>query len=110
MIEPGEEEEIFASRQARIETQVAAGVESEIAADCARVASDIVAGNPCAAPGGKQQCRKDTEERGLACTVHAEQSNGLSLRGFQGNTGERRHGESLKGLEQNAPAAARRGE
>lgn len=109
MIEAAEEEEVFAAGQARVETKIASGVESEIAADRTRVAGNIVAGDFGGALCGKKQRRQDAEQRGFAGAIRAEQSNGFSLRGFQGHTRQGRYGELFEGLEQHPPAGPRRG-
>lgn len=108
MIEPAEEEQIFASGEAGIETQIAAGVESETSPDRARLAPDVVTGKARGAVCGKEQRRQDAEQGGLARAIRAEQSNTFPWSGFQRNAGKSWDRRLFERLKQSAPAAASR--
>ena len=61
VIQAAKEAEIFASRQAWIETQVGSGMIAEIAADSRRLANRVEAGDAHAAAGGKKKRGENAE-------------------------------------------------
>ena len=63
MIEAAKEEQVFASGQAGIEAVVGSGMVAEHAADGARFAAGVVAGNVCGAAGGEKKSGDDTQKR-----------------------------------------------
>lgn len=77
MIEPGKKDQIFARRKAGIETQIAAGMESQTSAHRAGFPCNVVTGDARGAACGKEKRGQDTKQRGFAGAVRTEQSNGF---------------------------------
>src|SRR5579885_1055772 len=107
VIESAKKIEILPACQAGIEAEVVAGMKTELAANLARILGHIVAGDFRRAASGKQKSRQNAQKRGFARAVGAEQSNGFSGGGFQGNAGKSGNRGLFERLEEGSPAAAR---
>ena len=106
MIEPAEEEQIFAAGEASVKAEVAAGVIAEIAPDIAR-GLDGVMTDDAGASGRRQKKRgEDAKESGFARTVGAEKCDGFAFANGKGNVLQRRNGRALERLKKGAPTAA----
>jgi len=109
VIQAAEEEKILPAAQARVKTVVCAGVIAQLAADGAGGFCGVMAGDARVALGGKQEGGEDFQQRGFACAVGAQQGHGFAIANLQGDSRESQGGGGFKGLQEGAPAAARRG-
>ena len=106
MIEAAKEAQVFTASQPGIETDVAAGVIAELAANGTRIENGIVPRDLHASAGGQQQRGENAEECGFSCAICAEQRQGFARTHFERNSGESGDGGLLERLQKRAPAAA----
>lgn len=107
MVEAAEEAKIFAARQARIETEVAPCMITELAANCARVEDSVVSGDLRPALRGKKKRGENAQKRGFAGSICAKQSQRFAGAQFERDTAESHDGRFFKGLEKRPPTATR---
>jgi hypothetical protein len=103
MIEAAEEEEIFASGEARVKALVRAGVVAERTANGARRSDGIMAGDGGGARGGEQERRKNTDERRFAGAVCAEKGDGFADVEFERDALQGGQRWSFERLQKSAP-------
>lgn len=82
-VQASKEEEIFATGEARVETEVAASVISQRAADATRIAVRVKTSERCGARSWQQERSENAKKCGLACAVRTEEGDGFALRDFK---------------------------
>src|SRR5437762_8326791 len=106
MIEVAEEEEVFASGEARVKALVGAGVITERAANGTGRRDRVMPRDGGVARGGKKKRGEDAKESGFAGAVCAEQRDGFAVAEFERDILKSGESGLLKGLEKSAPAGA----
>src|SRR5437879_2392699 len=104
MVQAAKKAQVLAASQPRVKAQVASRVVSDLSPHSCRFARGIVPGQRSGAASLKQQRCQDSQQRGFACSIYAEQSHRLTLLDFQGNTGQGGRRGWGKRLEKRAPA------
>jgi hypothetical protein len=107
MVEAAEEAKIVAARQARIESEVAPCMITELAANCARIEDSIVSGDLRAALRGEKKRGENAKQGGFAGAICAKQCQRFARAQFERDTAEGHHGRFFKRLEKRPPPTAR---
>lgn len=72
MVEAAEEAQVFTPGEARVKTEVTAGVTAELAPDGAGLENTIVSRDFHVTVGGEEQRGENFEERGFAGAIRAQ--------------------------------------
>src|SRR5277367_1194303 len=107
MVQPAEEAKVLATSQAGVESEVAAGMVTELAANSTRIQNGVVSRDLRAAIRRQEQRGKNFQERGFARAICTEQCQRFAMTHFKGNPRKRNDGRLFERLQKGAPATAR---